>query len=190
MGVQKPEFDVLPEKCLTEAQELVEQELQTILNEQNLDEETLLEQFVKAWDVAHDMNSVLFSGSTNRFVDAKSMKKAEQLAALESQFEFIRSRVTKDANKAKKLEKKINVYTAGYESKCMAIQKEIGQLYLDYELARTELNCFLPLQSKEQFSIQRRIGELTKLVDIQNNREAELQKRYEALTNHAKKISS
>jgi len=186
----KPSFDILPEKCLNEAKELVEQEIQAVLKEQNLDEDLLVEQFIKAWDEAHDMSSALFSTSTNRFVDTKSMKKAEQLAALESQFEFLRGRVTKEAGKAKKLEKKISVYNAGYESKCTGLQKEIGQLYLDYELAQTELNCFLPLQAKEQYSIQRRIGELTKLVDIQNNREAELQKRYEALTNHAKKLAA
>ena len=173
-----PPFEEISEELLLQARQLVEEEVQSEWESAGNTKEEVIDAFVTHWQSIHDCS--VFVPSQNRFALSDSLQKDELLASLSSQFDMIRGKVTKEASRAKKLESKVALYHAGYEANSQKLHQELGQLYLDAELAETELNCFRPLQNKESFSIKRRIAELTLLVDEEKQKETELQARYAA----------
>ena len=182
-----PSFDVIDEKYLEQAKTLIHDEKEKILVEKNINVDEILSEFQSNWNDVHS-ESFMFSTSKNQFVPIESLSKEEQIASLSSQFELLRTRVSRDANKGKKLEQKISVYNGGYEQNATALQRDVSQLYVDIELAFTELNCFRHLQEKENFSIEKRQKELEDAVSEQKEKEKLLQKRYDDLTNKIKKV--
>jgi len=176
-----PNFEEFSEDLLNSAKELMKNEVDLILNEQNISSNQLIERFTIAWNNSHSNDKFLFSQKTNQIVSIDSLSKSEQVDSLKLQFELLKSKFKKDKSKADKLEKKINLYTQGYVSKCSSLQKDINQLYIDNEMALIELNTFNSLKDKENYSIQHRKDELTTIVNIQKEREQKLQEEYALL---------
>ena len=176
-----PNFEEFSEDLLNSAKELMKNEVDLILNEQNISSNELIERFTIAWNNSHSNDKFLFSQKTNQIVSIDSLSKSEQVDSLKLQFELLKSKFKKDKSKADKLEKKINLYTQGYVSKCSSLQKDINQLYIDNEMALIELNTFNSLKDKENYSIQHRKDELTTIVNIQKEREQKLQEEYALL---------
>jgi len=126
-----PNFEEFSEDLLNSAKELMKNEVDLILKEQNISSNELIERFTIAWNNSHSNDKFLFSQKTNQIVSIDSLSKSEQVDSLKLQFELLKSKFKKDKSKADKLEKKINLYTQGYVSKCSSLQKDINQLYID-----------------------------------------------------------
>jgi len=175
-----PAFQEIDTSYLTQAKAMLEEEVQAQWQAQGLSAESVMASFVESWNRVHGQH--VFSPLEKRFVARDKLSKEQQVEALQSEFEMVRGRMSKEASKGSKLEKKIALYNGGYESNARAYQKEIGQLHLDLGLAMTELRCFQALQHKESFSIPRRVSELQAIVQEEKEKEALLQKLYESLT--------
>merc|ERR1712130_344251 len=183
-----PVFQEIEAEALQQAKQLLEEEVQAQWTAQGLTTQSVMASFEESWERVHAQH--LFSPTEKRFVSRDRLSTAQQLEALESQFEMVRGRISKEASKGNKLEKKISLYNGGYESNAQAYQKEMGQLYLDLGMAMTELQCFQVLQHKESFSMPRRVSSLQALVQEEKEKEALLQKRYETLTQSLRVHSS
>jgi pre-mRNA-splicing factor CDC5/CEF1 len=66
-----------------------------------------------------------------------------------------------------------------------AINKQIDELHEKTEMAEIELETFRRLRDHEQLAVPKRIGTLTDEVRRQEERERELQKRYDTLRREA-----
>lgn len=174
----RADFEPLPLEARAEASKLIEEELSQVLQERNLSEEDLLKNANDAWDKVHCRDTFVFSPEQKTFVKTDSLSKEQQVTALKSYYEMVRSRVSKESERAKKLEKKISLYNGGYQTRATTLQNDLVQLYIDLELAETELSCFRRLHQQETYSIQARLNSLQLDLDTQTQRESELQQRY------------
>lgn len=81
----------------------------------------------------------------------------DRLDSLEKKFQMNRQHMTKQAKKAAKLEKKLKLLTGGYQSRAVALTKQLNDLHEQCEQAFVEMNTFQRLQEFEGQAIPRRV---------------------------------
>lgn len=173
-----PAGELISPEARAEASQLIDAELGQLLQERGLSQSDLLTKANATWDRIHSREEFLFSPELKKFVPSNSLSKEQRVGALKAYYEMVRSRVSKESERAKKLEKKISLYNGGYQSRATTLQNNLVQLYVDLELAETELNCFRRLQLQESYSLQSRLAHEQQELDAQTQREAALQQRY------------
>jgi pre-mRNA-splicing factor CDC5/CEF1 len=87
----------------------------------------------------------------------------------------------RDANKAGKLEEKLEVRLKGYMTRSNTLSQQIVNAYEEYEATFIEYQSFVNLQIAEKSAIPRRIDALE--VEVRNlaSRENQLQQKYKDL---------
>eukprot|EP01098_Paradermamoeba_levis_P015985 TRINITY_DN8402_c0_g1_i1.p1 TRINITY_DN8402_c0_g1~~TRINITY_DN8402_c0_g1_i1.p1 ORF type:complete len:110 (-),score=40.42 TRINITY_DN8402_c0_g1_i1:1-330(-) len=103
---------------------------------------------------------------------------------------MIKTLMAKQSKKAKTLEKKLQIYNAGYEGRALKLAREIGELATHLEQSQIDLNSFTFLRDREVNAIPRRIEELTEEVNQQKEREIELQKQYANLVTEKENLQA
>ncbi|CAG8506804.1 4942_t:CDS:10 [Acaulospora colombiana] len=153
--VEKPEsFEEFPDELMDQARKAIEEELATT-DEQRTDFSE------EEWRKLHELT------------DAKQFH---------NQLENNRNMMVKDATRAAKLEKKLNITLGGYLSRSRALSKKILETFEDVEQAKIELESFRSLNSSEKVAIPKRIESLQGEFDHLVRREHELQQRYSTLS--------
>ena len=89
--------------------------------------------------------------------------------------------MTKEAKRAAKVEKKLKVLLAGYQSVHQGLVKQLNDVVEQSEQSTMELRTFDRLREHELGTIQRRLESLTEDVERQTNRETELQHEFSQL---------
>ncbi|CAG8693248.1 24778_t:CDS:10 [Gigaspora margarita] len=97
-----------------------------------------------------------------------------------NQFETNRNLMIKEATKATKLEKKLNIILGGYAN--------VSETFDEIEQAKIELDSFQSLSISEEEAIPKRIQSLQNEVDYLIKRESELQQRYSSLSTERQDI--
>ncbi|CAG8457372.1 1422_t:CDS:10, partial [Gigaspora rosea] len=97
-----------------------------------------------------------------------------------NQFETNRNLMIKEATKATKLEKKLNIILGGYAN--------VTETFDEIEQAKIELDSFQSLSISEEEAIPKRIQSLQNEVDYLIKRESELQQRYSSLSTERQDI--
>jgi len=134
------------------------------------------EEIEKAWSQCHE--EMIFVPSQKKFVLESRADKNEKLEAVRSQFESTLGLISQEAQKAQKLEKKIDVYTGGYQRRSAQLKDQIKTTVLEADQASIELQAFNALYELEQKAIPQRLDQLRKLVKQQEAREADNQTRF------------
>lgn len=88
----------------------------------------------------------------------------------------------RDANKAGKLEEKLEVRLKGYMTRSENLSQQITDAYDEYEATLIEYQSFVNLQIAEKAAIPRRIEALEDEVRKLAARENDLQQKYKDLT--------
>lgn len=88
----------------------------------------------------------------------------------------------RDATKAGKLEKKLEVRLGGYMARSRTLSQQILDAYEELEAAKVEYESFLNLQMTEKVAIPRRIQSLQDEVYKLAEREHGLQQKYKLLS--------
>ena len=96
--------------------------------------------------------------------------------------------MTKEAKRAAKIEKKLRVLTGGYQARAQGLMKQISDVGEQLESARLELSTFSFLKECEAQAIPSRMGAITADVERQEERERELQEKYQEATQKLQEV--
>jgi pre-mRNA-splicing factor CDC5/CEF1 len=88
----------------------------------------------------------------------------------------------RDATKAGKLEKKLEVRLGGYIARSDTLSQQIIDAFEELEAAKVEHSSFLTLQMTEKAAIPRRIQSLEDEVHRLSQMERDLQQKYKTLS--------
>ncbi|KAL0085655.1 Homeodomain-like DNA binding domain-containing transcription factor [Phycomyces blakesleeanus] len=137
--------------------------------------------FEAVWSKEHD--DVLFSVRFNQFMTLDEIPDDEdKIQGLEKMVEANRKTMIRDATRAGKLEKKLDLRLGGYMARSAALSQQIMDAFDEFESAKIEYQSFLNLQLAEKVAIPRRIGALEDEVHKLAQRERELQQKYKELS--------
>uniref|UniRef100_A0A915PGV6 Cell division cycle 5-like protein n=1 Tax=Setaria digitata TaxID=48799 RepID=A0A915PGV6_9BILA len=132
------------------------------------------------WAVIEQCSSELILAQ-NKFTRLGVLPKKDQIDALSAKFQLYREWMNIRAKKTAKMEKKLKVKLAGYQSIGQHLIKLIEEVRAELEACKREKATFELLEENEKKAIRKRLNKLTEEVTQQEKREKELQKRYDEL---------
>ncbi|CAF3386632.1 unnamed protein product [Rotaria sp. Silwood1] len=138
-----------------------------------------LDSYSKVWDECY--SQVLFLPSKNRFTRANAASKKDRIESAEHKLELNRNLMALEAKRAAKLEKKLKTLLGGYQSRGQALIKALNDVYDQIDQTHVEAKTFELLRQNEVLAIPKRIESFTEDVARQDERERELQRRYQEL---------
>ncbi|KAF8366135.1 cdc-5L [Pristionchus pacificus] len=119
--------------------------------------------------------------SKGKFTRLGVLPRAEQIEALTSQFQLYREWMNGRAKRTAKMEKRLKVKLGGYQVIAGNLSTKITEVRNEAELMAVEKSTFDRLAAHEAQSITKRVGHLMEEVRAQEEREKQLQKRFDAL---------
>ena len=122
-----------------------------------------------------------FDVSTKRWVNADSLTPEARIDGLSAQLNECRDAMAKEAQKAAKLEKKLNVTLGGYQARSKALTKRIVDGFDDLQRTKIEYESFVHLRNNETATGPARVAALKEEVERLERRERSLQGRYAEL---------
>ncbi|XVE89989.1 hypothetical protein DITRI_Ditri20bG0041100 [Diplodiscus trichospermus] len=136
------------------------------------------------------LNDLMYFPTRNAYGLSSVAGNTEKLAALQTEFDYVKKKMDNDKSKAEGMEKKFNVLTQGYERLAAALWRQIESTVKQMDTAGTELECFQALQKQEQLAASHRINGLWEEVQKQKELEQTLQRRYGSLISEVDRIQN
>lgn len=144
--------------------------------------------FTAIWQPA--MDSFVYNAQTGTYQDKESMSNQEIVQGQVALLENFKKRMTADATKAAKAEKKLSVTLGGYQGRSRALTAKLQQVTEELREAMLSLQSFSRLSQNEETAAPRRIEQLQldvrKLLQI----EREGQSKYEQLARDKNELTS
>ena len=168
------EIDACDDDTLQIARELIDAEMEAVRKERGeLDSEA----FATAWEEIKKAELFIPSRGANGTYGVPA-NKAETISSLKQNFEVLRSKLNKDANKASKLEQKIKITQHGYTTRSEKVWNGLLSAHSQYDTSVIELASFEMLKASEERVIPHRIYSLVELKKSAEALEASLQQKY------------
>jgi len=167
---------------LEEAQQLIDEEMNTMMKKIKIKD--IDAEFEKTHDKIEKEETFVFDPETKSslYKPTKKMTKDEKIQNLKAQLESNRSKMSKEAAKARKLEKRLGIILGGYQNRGQRLKKDINEQWKLLEQATIEYKAYNDLkQNEENVIISHREEELKKSVQELEQRENELQQKYREL---------
>ncbi|KAH9395289.1 CDC5 cell division cycle 5-like protein [Tyrophagus putrescentiae] len=165
-------------KELAEATNLLNEEMKTVQAGMKHGDLSLHD-YSKVWDEC--FAQLLYLPTQNRYTKADIVSKRDRIEAIDHRLGQNREHMSKEAKKAGKIEKKLSVLYGGYHSRAKEFSKQYQEIANQIEQSRLELTSFTALKVNENNAIVKRVGALNEDVQRQNEREKNLQSRYDQL---------
>ncbi len=178
------EFEQFEEDELSRADKLLSEEVERMKEAVG---EMSLEEFEQVWEKAYE--DLTFLPDSKKFGLISQSSNSAKIAAEQYEFEQLKDTMLKENKKAIALEKKINVYHAGYMKKAQALRKSIVDLNEEIAQIKLELDAFKELREQEQLAVNQRLEFWTQQVNEQVEQESKLQIRYANLLNERQIIA-
>jgi pre-mRNA-splicing factor CDC5/CEF1 len=176
--LDKHPYEEFTDDDLTAARTLLESEV-NIVKKTMGHGDINLDVYSKVWDECY--SQVLFLPSKNRFTRASAASKKDRIESAEHKLELNRNLMALEAKRAAKLEKKLKTLLGGYQSRGQALVKALNDIYDQIDQTQVEAKTFDLLRQNEILAIPKRIESFTEDVARQEERERELQRRYQEL---------
>ncbi|KAK2967381.1 hypothetical protein RJ640_002161, partial [Escallonia rubra] len=135
-----------------------------------------LDEFLEAHRTC--LNDMMYFPTRNAYGLSSVAGNLEKLAALQNEFENVKTRMDDDTKKAQRLEQKIKLLTNGYQMRAGKLWSQIEATFKKMDTAGTELECFQALQKQEHLASSNRINGLWEEVQKQKDLEQNFQRRY------------
>jgi len=119
--------------------------------------------------------------SLQRYAPLSSVTRQEAVQAPQQQLQLLKNFMARDAKRAGKAEKKLEVLLGGYKKRASALSKDLERRHDSILEKRVELECFRVLQHREALAGPQREEQLAAMLASQEAREDELQSRYAEL---------
>ncbi|KAL9379223.1 hypothetical protein Peur_027705 [Populus x canadensis] len=181
-----PIIEDFEEDELKQADNLIKVEAQYIRVAMGHEDESH-DEFIEAHKTC--INDLMYFPTRNAYGLSSVAGNMEKLAALQNEFEIVKTRLEAEREKALRLEKKVNVLTQGYQIRAeRQLLPPIEVTLKQMDTAGTELECFQALQRQEQLAASHRINGLWEEVQKQKELEQTLQRRYGDLVAELERI--
>ncbi|KAL7109079.1 hypothetical protein ACP275_06G152800 [Erythranthe tilingii] len=174
-SVPVPSIDDFGEDELKEADESIKAEAKFLCMTMGHDNESL-DGYLEAHKTC--LNDIMYFPSRDGYGLSSVANNTEKLAALQNEFENVKTKMDDETKKAQRQEQKIKILTNGYQIRAGKLGAQIEAAFKQMDTAGTELECFQALQKQEQLSATHRISNLWEEVQKQKDLERILQKRY------------
>ncbi|TIB10155.1 hypothetical protein E3P89_02901 [Wallemia ichthyophaga] len=122
-----------------------------------------------------------YSSSKKAVVSVNELSEVEKVKYYEARFNSIKERLTNDAIKTAKQEKKLGVKLGGYIARKDVLSKRLLDAFNANEIGSIEREAFGQLALNEREAAPIRVNRLEKEVSFMQQREAELQSRYKEM---------
>ena len=134
--------------------------------------------------------TLAYDASSKSWLAASTLSQEQRIAGYSALLEESRESMTKDANKAAKLEKKLGITLGGYQQRAKAVASRITSAFEELQRQQIDYESFLLLQSHEAVAGPRRLASLKEEVDKLETREAALQRRYAELASEKREAEA
>ncbi|KAL7671879.1 hypothetical protein ACOME3_006781 [Neoechinorhynchus agilis] len=184
-AVNFSDFEGLSQDELDKAREDLELEMDELRDERDsISEETFNEAWIECYQ------ELFLSPSLNRFTRLSTSSRKDRIEAAERELIANRAEMAKLANKASGLERKANVLFGGYKSRASIFERDINDTVAQIDQAEIELRTYEALRENERLSIMKRLAAVKNDVQMQVERERQLQARHRELVDKKESFQS
>ncbi|TFK42841.1 pre-mRNA splicing factor component-domain-containing protein [Crucibulum laeve] len=139
---------------------------------------------------ANIRQQLVYDSASKCWVDPLSLSLEERISGYSSVLNANRDRMTKDATKAAKAEKKLGVTLGGYQARSQALSKRITDAFEKLQKTKMDYDSFSRLRINEEAVGPRRVAASKEEVDRLERREMLLQERYADLETEKRESES
>ncbi|ORX45631.1 hypothetical protein BCR36DRAFT_358207 [Piromyces finnis] len=167
---------------LEEAQQLIDEEMNAMMEKIKIDDIDV--EFEKTHNKIEKEETYIFNQESklSTYKLTNNMTDDEKIQNLKVQLEGNRLKMSKEAAKARKLEKRLGIILGGYQNRGQRLKKDINEQWKLLEQTTIECKAYNDLkQNEENVIIAHREEELQKSVKELEQRENELQQKYRDL---------
>ncbi|KAI0747768.1 pre-mRNA splicing factor component-domain-containing protein [Daedaleopsis nitida] len=189
-GGTRSAYQMPPDDALATAKSLIHEELATSLGYPGAGEDVVKRGVVALSDLdevdeslswVHMRNKLVYDAASNSWVEPSSISHEARVAGYNAQLEAYREAMSKEASKASKAEKKLNVILGGYQARSGALAKRITDAFSEMQKVKLEYESFSKLRTNETAMGPIRLAALKEEVEKLEQRERRLQERYAEL---------
>ncbi|KAF8522122.1 pre-mRNA splicing factor component-domain-containing protein [Hysterangium stoloniferum] len=130
---------------------------------------------------ARERERLAYNATTHTWVDPTTLSLEARVAGLSALLEQDREAMAKEASRASKTEKKLNLTLGGFQMRGSALAKRVTDAFAELQRTQIDLECFERLHVNETATAPRRVNALKEEVQRLENREGALQSRYQEL---------
>lgn len=171
-------YEEFSNEDLKSARELLESEM-AVVKKTMRHGETNLDVYSQVWDECY--SQVLFLPSKSRFTRANAATRKDRIESAEQKLELNRNLMSIEGKRTVKLEKKLKTLLGGYQARGQALIQALNDVYEQIDQTRVEATTFELLRQNEIAAIPKRLQSFTDDVARQEERERELQRRFQEL---------
>jgi pre-mRNA-splicing factor CDC5/CEF1 len=197
-GVTRSHYKMPADEDVATANLEIHRELATSLGFPNANEEQVREGLVAlakledaddslSW--ANVRQQLAFDGSQT-WEEPSKLSFEQRIAGYKARLDDSRESMSKDANKASKMEKKLGVTLGGYQARSKALAKRITDAFEELQKAKVDYDSFSRLRINESAAGPRRVMALKEEVERLERREKMLQDRYAELDGERRESES
>ncbi|KAG2128957.1 pre-mRNA splicing factor component-domain-containing protein [Suillus bovinus] len=150
----------------------VKEGLATLSSSEDIDESA-------SW--ASIRQQLAFDASSRTWVEPSSLSAEARIAGYATLLEENRGEMSKEAGKAAKAEKKLDITLGGYQARSKALSKRVTEAFDELVRTKVDYESFSRLSINEAAAGPRRLESLKEEVDVLSRRERLLQERYAEL---------
>lgn len=183
-------YEMPDDALLAEAQKIVHSELATSLGfpdatadqvKQGLVALAKDEETDESLSWAHTVHDLSFDVESRSWVESSALDEQQRIRGLSALLDAKRERISKDASKAAKSEKKLGVQLGGYQARSGMLSKRLTDAFRLLEKNELDLESFRRLSINESAVGPRRVAALKEEVERLEKRGGHLQARYREL---------
>lgn len=189
-GGTRSAYQVPPDEILVSAGSLIHEELAMSLGYPGASKDVVKRGVVALSDAddvdeslswVHVRDRLVFDPTSNSWVEPNSVSLEARVMGYKAQLEAYREVMSREANKAAKSEKKLNVTLGGYQARSGALSKRISDAFAELQKMKEEYESFSKLRTNEMVMGPIRLASLKEEVEKLEERERRLQERYAGL---------
>ncbi|KZT36988.1 hypothetical protein SISSUDRAFT_1120597 [Sistotremastrum suecicum HHB10207 ss-3] len=183
-------YEMPDDELLAEAKKAIHSELATSLGFPDATEDQVKQGLValakdedtdenQSW--AHIIKDLSFDVESRSWVESGALDEQRRIKGLSALLDAKRERISKEASKAAKSEKKLGVQLGGYQARSGMLSKRLTDAFRLIEKSDLDLESFRRLSINESAVGPRRVGALKEEVERLEKRAGHLQARYREL---------
>lgn len=189
-GATHSSYEMPADEDVVRAKEAIHSELASLVGFPNANPDQLREGLLtlsKAETVDESASwaaireQLVYDVSSKTWVSPSTLSLEDRVAGYNAILSRSRERMTKDANKASKAEKKLGITLGGYQARAQILAKRIIEASEQLQYTKVEYVSFSHLRTNEEVVGPRRVSSLREEVDKLERRERLLQERYAEL---------
>lgn len=135
---------------------------------------------------AHIRQQLTLDSTTKKWIEPSKLTPEQLVSGYTALLDDSRESMSKEANKASKSEKKLNVTLGGYQARSKALARRITDAFDELQITKVDLESFSRLKVNESAAGPRRVSALKEEVEKLARREKMLQERYSELDSERK----